>query len=1130
MKIIVFVLFFFPVMGLFGQNLLIHEFCAKNNNIVTDEDFNQFSDWIEIINTSSQNINLNGYFISDDPDNITKWKIPPSTYLSSGQLLVIWADDQDIKEQNLHTNFKLSSDNGWIGISDPDSILLHEIEYEEQFTDISYGMQFNDWVYFAEPTPGFENTSIGYPSSQRESQPVFSIPDGFYEPGTTLEIDDPTGQGEIHFTIDGSFPNHTSPIYAEPLTLADNMVVRAKVFGTSLPGPEATASYFIGINKDLPVISLIINPDFLWSDSIGIFNDSLIQLRKDWERYSTIKYFENYELAFEAENDIRLFGNTAIALPQKSIAIFPSNKIQYPLFRDNAVQEFESFILRSSSDDWSLTMLRDGFIQTLVKEKLPLDYQGYQPAVMYINGEYFGIFNVREKYNEDYIKHHHGINKDELDFLELNYWGLEVGTLCGTDETYFDMLDFLYNNDISNDSVFEGVSNYLDLDNYTHYIITQIYIANYSYKHNIKTWRQNTITDGFKWLIFDTDRGYMQSWKEVFLDIYENDTVFKRLLDNIDYRNHFLQQTCSHINGSFRKDVVDHLLDSLKNQIEPEMPQHIERWAALGGVQSMSHWEEQIQKIPDFAIQRKDTLLLRLNTFFNLDGTVSIHLKKSHPQGGDIYIENVLIPYDDSIHTYFKNIPVTLVVKPNPGYVFVDWEGISNSDSLFMTFSEDVFLHARFEPDCVVPSVINEDFAFVESCSPYYIDADIVVDTGATLFCEPGVQILFAAGVKLVVKGELNFTGSSEKQILISSQNENGWKYIESAGGTITLNNVQLVSGEKALYCHDQSNLKISNCIFTESDQDVNDLISVTGSAVEITQSVFYGNSLNTKRDGIDCDQIFSGVFSGNIFYDISDDCIDIGTNSTNIVIDHNEMYDCQSMGVSIGESSVGTIFRNIIAHCEGGIQVHSEAVAQVINNTLFANNAGVRAFHYDNTPLSGGTAYIVNTLFSQCVSDITLQSNSEVSIKYSLSDKQLHGGEGNLFQDPQFISPDENNFELQESSPCINAGDPLSLPDPDGSRADIGAVPYEDHSSVYEESGVLRLYPNPTSELLTIELLSGDKIDNFRIYNLSGDCVQMKENIQLRKMNIKLDHKGILVLIVQDQKGIQYNQKILSR
>ncbi|MCB2219472.1 MAG: CotH kinase family protein [Bacteroidetes bacterium] len=1109
---------------------MINEFCAKNNNIITDSDFNQFSDWIEIINTSSQSINLNGYYLSDDPDNITKWKIPPSTDLSPEQPLVIWADDQDVKQQNLHTNFKLSSDNGWIGISGTDSLLIHEVEYGEQFADISCGLQSNDWVYFAEPTPGMENITNGFPSSQRENQPVFSLPDGFYESGAMLEINDPSGQGEIHFTLDGSIPNLTSPIYSQPIELNENKVVRARIFGSLLPGQEATGSYFIGISKDLPIISLIINPDFLWSDSIGIFNDSLINLRKDWERYSIIQYFENYELAFKAENDIRLFGNTAIALPQKSIAIFPSNKIQYPIFRDNAVQEFESLILRSSSDDWNLTMLRDGFIQTLVKEKLPLDYQGYQPAVMYINGEYFGIFNVREKYNEDYIKHHHGIDKDELDLLELNYWDLEVGVLSGTDETYFNMLDFLYNNDITNNSVFEEVNNYLDLDNYTHYIITQIYIANYSYKHNIKTWRQNTIADGFKWLIFDTDRGYMHSWKEVFMDIYENDTVFKRLLDNIQYRNHFLQQTCSHINASFRKGVVDHLLDSLKSQIETEMPLHIERWAPHGGVSSMGYWEEQIQKIRDFALQRKDTLLLRLNTFFDLDGQVSIELKKSHLHGGDIYIENVLIPYNDSLHTYFKNIPVTLVVKPNPGYVFVDWEGISTSDSITMTFSEDLTLHARFEPDCEVPSVINEDFAFVESCSPYYIDSDIMVDTGAILYSEPGVQILFADHTKLLVKGELNLSGSSENPIEMGGQNENGWKYIESDGGTIKMDQVHIYSGEKALYVHNQSTLKISNCIFTESDLDVNDLISATDSDVEIIDCVFNGNPQNTKRDGIDCDQIYSGIFSGNTFYDISDDCIDIGTNSTNIVIDHNEMYHCQSMGVSIGESSVGTIFRNIIVHCEGGIQVHSEAVAQVINNTLFANNAGVRAFHYDNTPLSGGTAHIVNTIFSQCVSDITLQSNSEVSIKYSLSDKQLHGGEGNLFQDPRFISPDENNFELQESSPCIDTGDPLSLPDPDGSRADIGAIPYGTHSSVYEESGVLRLYPNPASESLTIELLSGDKIDNFRIYNLSGDCVQMKENIQLRKMNIKLDHKGILVLIVQDQKGIQYNQKILSR
>ncbi len=240
-----------------------------------------------------------------------------------------------------------------------------------------------------------------------KSAPVFSLLPGYYLPNTQLIIysDDP--DATVYYTNDGSFPTENSFIYSSPIILNHNTIIRARLFGNKLPSEEVSASYFINLNKDLPIVSLIVNPDFLWSDSIGIFNDNEIETRIEWERHSTIQYFESNEMKFETDNNIRLFGNTAYLLPQKSFAVFADDQINYQIFHNKSLSEFNSFILRSSSDDWGYTMFRDALTHTIISEKLDIDYQSYQPTVLYINGEYFGIFNLREKYNEDYLENNH---------------------------------------------------------------------------------------------------------------------------------------------------------------------------------------------------------------------------------------------------------------------------------------------------------------------------------------------------------------------------------------------------------------------------------------------------------------------------------------------------------------------------------------------------------------------------------------------------------------------------------------------------------------------------------------------------------------------------------------------------
>jgi hypothetical protein len=1113
-----------------AQSLRINEICTKNSNIITDGDFNQFVDWIELFNNTSADINLSGYFISDNAGNKTKWKFPAGSVIGANSYLLIWADGRNVKIQNHHTNFKLNSSSGVVLICDADTNQIDLLEYENQLQDISFGRANSGWAYFPEPTPGIMNSGNAFYSSSREVPPSFTLASGFYNPNTLLQISSPVPGTVVRFTIDGSFPTVNSAIFPGSISLTENTVIRARVFGNKLPSKEVSETYFINLNKDLPVVSLIIDPSYLWSEDLGIFNDSLIEFRTEWERPSTFQYFNNKELKFETNNSIRLFGNTAFFLPQKSFAVFADDPVNYKIFKNKPLSVFNSFIMRSSSDDWSHTMFRDGLIQTIVGEKTDIDYQSYQPTVLYINGEYFGIFNLREKYNEKYLKNNHGVDTDKIDFLSLNYPGLWYEVLAGSDAKLLQLLDYIYSNDITDPAVFSGINEYLDIENYTHYIITQIYIGNGSYEHNIKTWRRNDTVDGFKWLIFDTDRGYFETWRNDFSMIYNSDTIFKRLLDNIDYRNHFLQQTCSHINASFRQCYADHVIDSLKSNIAAEMPSHINKWGPVGGIPSVDAWNQSVQVMHNFALGRKDTLHKHLMDFYNLEGKVNLHLKKTSSRGGNVYIEDVLIPYSDSIHEYFKNIPLTLTAVPNFGYTFVDWEGISYEPTITLTLNGNVTINARFSANCNIPDTISVDAILLKDCSPYTFEHDLFVDQGATLYCEPGVEINFGQDVMLRVKGSLNFTGTEQEPVIIQGLNDQIWKYIEVDGGNLVMNHAIIHSGLKAIHFINGSKLSISYSTFYESAVDLDDLISGEGSELEIENNIFYGNPLNTKKDGIDADNIIKGVFSWNKFYNISDDCIDIGTNSTNITINHNEMYLSQSMGVSIGENSQAIVYRNIIANCNGGIQVHTGAIADIINNTLYNNETAILGYHYENTPNSGGTAHVINTLFSQNSVDFALQPNSVIEISYSLSDKIILPGTGNISGNPEFINPLENNFNLKDDSPCIDAGDVLSELDPDNTRADIGALYFNQLNGTPETKQTVLIYPNPFNRFFNIRLLNGHIITRIELFNQMGERIFLKQNMNNPDFTVELGYKGIVFLKVTDNSGNVIASKLISK
>ncbi|MFC1528920.1 CotH kinase family protein [Candidatus Latescibacterota bacterium] len=624
----------------------------------------------------------------------------------------------------LHTNFKINASGETLVLSDRYENISDQVDTGYIQSDLSKGRQpdgGSQWLLFIEPTPGKSNITegfLGFADSVKVSHSG-----GFYNNSISLSLSTNSDTAEIHYTLDGNDPTESSNFYSDSIPIDTTTVVKARTYDAGyLPGLINTHTYIINDTFTLPVITLATPPANLWDEKIGIYVDKDIGKRKEWERPVHIEFFENDGTPrFSSHATIRLYGRTAINLAQKSLAVFARSEtgisdINYQLFPDKPIYEFESFLLRSSSDDWSLTMLRDAMQHCLLEEYFVIDIQAYRPSILLLNGEYMGIHNIREKYNEDYLVSNHGIDPEKIDIVMDDILHEEMEIIAGDSTDYRAMLNYIKNKDMSQTENYDYIKTQMDTDDFIDYIIAEIFIANYSWNHNRKIWRSATATGKWKWLIYDLDRGFTSKYStysdntlEIIID---DDLSFQRLLENQEFKNDFIQRFANHLNFSFKPERVIHIIDSLKTAIEPEMPRHIAKWETLGGISDITTWEDNVEVLRIFARERPSYIRSHITDHFKLSGTAELTLISSDPDGGRISIGDIKISDSTFTGTYFKDVPLQIKAIPNPGYRFAGWAGITSGDTLstqiYLTGDLSVTAHFERETDSSYAIVFNE--------------------------------------------------------------------------------------------------------------------------------------------------------------------------------------------------------------------------------------------------------------------------------------------------------------------------------------------------------------------------------------------------------------------------------------
>ncbi|MBT3252535.1 MAG: T9SS type A sorting domain-containing protein [Candidatus Marinimicrobia bacterium] len=1093
-------------LGCFGHevraqspNLYVNEFLASNSSVNIDPDFSRFTDWVEIYNAEDITIDVGGYYLTDNFNVPDKWQFPPNSIIQPGELLLVWTDGQDSLG---HTSFKLSKDGEEIGLYDGLGNEIDTVTFPPQVTDISFGRDADgsqDWVYFSDPTPGAANSTPGTSGNLRGSAPVFSLQGGFYEGSISLEMESNLSNSEIRYTLDGSKPTNTSELYTGPINLHSTAVVRAVGYSPDLASSLVTTNtYIIDDSSELPLISLSTNPEYLWDEAFGILSNGedcqgveTANSCQSWERPVHFEYFErDGALKVSQTTGLKVRGTTSCIFPRKQLGLYARDKygedeFSNQFFRDKYLASFKRLIFRPGAADgignqyWG-TMFRDEMIATLVKDRMDIDYSASQPAVLFLNGEYFGVHNIRERVKQHYLAANYGYDSNKLDILENPYNG---GVYQGDAQHYTNMLDFLGNNDISILENYEILKTLMDVDEFINYQIVELYIANIEWGNlNIQCWRPKTEDGKWRWVLWDVEGSYniypdgrtshlvdpFQYGEDNFL---RHRWLFEQLLTNTEFKNDFIQRFTAHLNTSFHPNRVMNIIDSLKAVIEPEMDRDINRWAGecqddcgvsspLCTISSFTAWEENIDRMRVFATGRPSRMRRHIFDKFGLTDIVSLTLSTAGSGAGSLLINDVEVTDSMATGGYFTDVPLRVSAIPHAGSRFVGWfsgdEAQSNSISIILSSDSTVTAVFEVNDQSFLGSTITSNTSLNLTESPFLAQRDVVVEANVTLSIEAGVEIQMADQANIIVYGSIVVNGNEEYPVTIGPEPNSvdqtwGGIYIENATGVSSLTHLRLQRAshgsdpflQKAAISGNNSTVQLTDVtlsdvmlpVYMEScDVTINgisidthilegDYIHIRKGTALIENSSFQGKDVARDVDVIDCDEVESALIRGNKFYNIQGDAIDFGDGSHSIVIQNNQIFNCLDKGISIGEHSSARIERNVILNCLEGIAIKDSSDAVINQNTLLGNDTGIAI--YEKFLNSGGaSAFIFNTIFSNSDAQaFRMDTKSSVSISNCQSNTSLLPGENHIYLNPMFTEYMHSSFYLEDESPCVDAG-----------------------------------------------------------------------------------------------------------
>lgn len=584
---------------------------------------------------------------------------------------------------------------------------------------------------------------------------VFSPAGNFFNEEINLSITPPIKNAKIYYSIDGSTPDQNSLEYQEPITVDQARTFKFALYKNAKQlGKIQTHDVFINTKHQLAVISLSTDPVNLWDKDLGIYTEeNFANKGQEWEIPGFLNFYEeDGHLGFSREVGIRIHGGGTRGLPQKSLRILIKNEqgnetLNYPLFPENKTQSFNSFILRNAGGDWSAAFLRDSLMHEIIEDaNLSIDLQDYRPAVLYLNGQYWGLYDIRERYDQDYFANNYKADPKRVSIYSIPHdTGVNRGLIEldeGKDNGGTKLYEQLFDDTkrCLGCASLDYLKQYLDLANYRDYLIAQFHYNNYDWPYgNAKLWRYETNAfepnapyglDGrFRWLMFDLDVGFgagknneEEVQKAAQANPYQDRLIddrfpFRNLIYDHSFANDFLNKYADLLNTVFKYENMAKKIDQLASAIDAEMPREIAKWhnketwkgiiddqetlVKIKVIPSYEDWQKQINLLKTMAYWRPQYMKEYTLKFFKLSGLSNITVTTNDPNKGSIKINSIVINGTEMPWTgeYFNDTKITIEAIPDRAYSFVAWEGDldSKEQKIQVSLESDINLKAIFK-------------------------------------------------------------------------------------------------------------------------------------------------------------------------------------------------------------------------------------------------------------------------------------------------------------------------------------------------------------------------------------------------------------------------------------------------
>lgn len=750
-------IFLFIVNASFSQ-VFINEYSCSNMNGYLDNN-GENEDWVELYNSTGSVIDLTGFYLSDKASNLLKWQIPSGSIPANGFKMIVASGRDEVNGNELHPNFNLKQTQGeWIILSNGFGTVVDSIKIVHLTqTDHSVGRSINgaaDWKLFTTPTPNGNNVGA---LNFYEPTPVISLAPGFYTGAQSATITCSDAAATIRYTIDGSRPNAGSPIYSSAINIAATTVLRTRAYGADEASFIETNTYFINENHSIPVVSVC---------SDGVFDLIANGNQGGGNQVGSFELFEQDGMFIdEGQGDFNKHGNDSWAYPQRGFDFIMKDQfgynddIDHQIFPEKSRTNFQRVMLKpGASDNYPFETgganIRDAFIHTLsIRADMLLDERTWRPAAVYLNGQYWGLYEIREKADDhDYTDYYYDQDKFNLQYLKT--WGAtweEYGAPNAQND-WNALRAFIMGNNMGPGADFDYVTSQLKWASLCDYFMFNSYVVNMDWLNWNTAWFRGMDPAGSKtkwrYTLWDMDAtfGHYVNYTGIPDETAnadpcnaENlpdpggqghtDILQKLINENPTVEQYYIARYADLINTAFSCPSMNALLDSMINEITPEMTGQVARW---GG--SVAGWEANVQTLRNFINDRCLALEQGLIDCYTLTGPYDVTFDVTPTNAGTIKVNSIWPPTYPWATSYFGGISTNTTAVPAAGYMFSHWEyttgpmnDVIEEDTNGMMINGPETIIAVFiplNPDIDGDGILNDDETDLYGTDPNNPDTD----------------------------------------------------------------------------------------------------------------------------------------------------------------------------------------------------------------------------------------------------------------------------------------------------------------------------------------------------------------------------------------------------------------------